>query len=175
MNETTQHESFLESFLVMIKTTKKIPEGIYNTGTFIFLDLDNFGECVRTMGWSEYTPNPISAFLTDEVEHYIHDRFNVLIWGLDQKRGTEEAIILSYEPIESIQVWCCDLIRDVKTIAEEFNANTSLSCGIATGIVSETKAIADNRSKTISRDPLRRLAYKALRQAKKKGGNRLMA
>jgi GGDEF domain-containing protein len=159
----------------MFKTTKKILKDIDNIGTFIFLDLDNFGECVKTMGWSEYTPNPISAFLTDEVEYYIHDRFNVLIWGLDQKRGTEEAIILSYEPLESIQVWCYKVIRDVKAIAEEFNANTSLSCGIATGIVSETKAITDNRTKTINRDPLRGLAYKALRQAKKKGGNRLIA
>jgi GGDEF domain-containing protein len=158
----------------MSKTKKRIHEDISHAGTFIFLDLDNFGECVRNMGWSEYTPNPISAFLTDEVERYIHERLSVLIWGLDQRRGTEEAIILSYDPIESIQAWCYDLIEDVKAIATELNASTSLSCGIATGIVSEIKAIADNRTKTIGRDPLRWLAYKALRQAKKKGGNRLI-
>jgi GGDEF domain-containing protein len=154
----------------MNNTKKRIPEDIYHAGTFIFLDLDNFGECARNMGWSEYTPNPITAFLTDEVERYIHERLSVLIWGLDPRRGTEEAIILSYEPIESIQAWCDDLIQDVKAIAEELNANTSLSCGIATGIVFERKAIADNRTKTIGRDPLRWLAYKALRQAKKKRG-----
>jgi len=33
-------------------------------GAGIFLDLDNFKEVMRKMGWSEFRPNPITGTLT---------------------------------------------------------------------------------------------------------------
>lgn len=54
-------------------------------GVIIVLDLDRFRKIVEEMGWSEYSPNPITGLLSNLVEELVHKHHAMVVYGLDWK------------------------------------------------------------------------------------------
>ena len=146
----------------------------YNIGTVIFLDLDGFKNCTEEMNWIRWTPNPITDFLSTQIIKFIYTYQAVHIWGLNEKEGTEECILIFWKKQSSIFDLLNNLRIDILNIAMKLRAPTSLSVGIATGQINNTKPINHNRKSDFKKDPLIYLAYKALRKAKKTGGNKIL-
>lgn len=119
----------------------------------IALDLDKFSEVTRKKGWTEYSPNPITRFLSHAVSAFAEKHHATVLCGLDFERGTEEA-----------QVYCSDpdteeIIADLEEMREEVEKmGTTLSVGIA----SVTSSIC---AKSLKDFPL---VKKALRESKRK-------
>ncbi len=137
------------------------------TATVVFGDLDNFSECMQKMGWTEYHPNRITAFLTEKAQRLIKIHQAVHLWGLDPNRGTEEFILAFFQAPQFVKKEMEQLQRDINDLAEELGAKTSLSIGMATGKLQRMKPLANNSKKELKKDPTVFLAYKALRKAKK--------
>ncbi|MDH5403210.1 MAG: hypothetical protein OEZ01_06180 [Candidatus Heimdallarchaeota archaeon] len=135
------------------------------------MDLDNFGECVKKMGWTRYSPNIITGTLTKEIEDFNWKYNGYPLWGYNSKEGTEEAILFTPSTIEEILPWCKYIVDLITKLSERKNLGTGLSIGMAFGKIIELKPITNNRTKTIRSDPIRNLAYLALRKAKKSGGS----
>nr|MDO8076715.1 hypothetical protein [Candidatus Freyarchaeota archaeon] len=49
-------------------------------GVGMFLDLDNFKEVMRKMGWSEFRPNPITGTLTQLVQRLAAKYNATVLW-----------------------------------------------------------------------------------------------
>jgi len=62
-------------------------------GTIVVMDLDKFEEYVRLHGLDPYKPNVITSTLSHLVNDFALKWRGVIIYGLDLKRGTEEAVI----------------------------------------------------------------------------------
>lgn len=135
-------------------------------GTVIMLDLDRFSEIVQERGWSEYSPNPATALLTQLVENFVRKWQGVVVYGLDEKRGTEEAVIEVpfVEPEE--------LVEDLRKIKEEIN---KLGVGI-TIVAVRGYVVAQPASQrdAYTLTPTRRQAHSILRKAKRRGGNTII-
>ncbi len=135
-------------------------------GTVIMLDLDQFGEIVRERGWSEYSPNPATALLTRLVESFVRKWQGVVVYGLDEERGTEEAVIEIpfVEPEE--------LVEDLKRIKEEINR---LGVGITiVAVRGYVVAQPSSQREAYTLTPARRQAHSVLRKAKRRGGNTII-
>jgi GGDEF domain-containing protein len=143
-------------------------------GTVVFLDLDNFKTCMEEKNWSEYTPNPITRYLTQEIMRYVREYRVLTLWGLDRNRGTEEAILFFQYEKEFVQDIIEELREDVMTLAHRHNAPTSLSAGLAEGKTPKVKKIKSHSKREFKKDLTIFLAYRALKKAKKKGGNRII-
>lgn len=138
-------------------------------GCIIIMDLDRFKELSKNKGWSEYTPNIITGTLTLLVENFIRRHLAVVIYGLDEKRGTEEVILeIPNYRIEDLDVIIEDL-EDIRRTMEELGG--SISIAITFGPMSGRPA--KNRREAYS-NPLRRRALKLLRKAKRSGGNKII-
>jgi GGDEF domain-containing protein len=144
---------------------------ISHYGTFVFLDLDRFHNCIDMKGWSEYKPNPISGFLTEELEKYVRKYRGLIIWGLDKHRGTEEAILFFYQNSKIIYELFENIRQEIKRLAEKLDAPTSLSIGMVRGPAPSIKRIKSHNKKEFKKDPHILMAYRALKKAKKNGGN----
>ena len=96
------------------------------------------------------------------------------LWGLNRKEGTEESLLYFSSSIEELYPILDDLRSDVYKLAREHQAPTSLSIGMSYGPILKLKPVRNNRKQTVRNDPTRILAYKALRQAKRKGGNKIV-
>lgn len=144
-------------------------------GTIVFLDLDRFGECIKEQNWDEYRPNEISGFLTDKLLEYITKFQAVHLWGINKKRGTEEAILLFLQEKEWVKSLFEDLRKQILKIAKKFDANTSLSVGIAYGSIRNLKVVKGHSRKEFIKNPTVYMAYKALKKAKKWGGNQVIS
>ncbi len=142
-----------------------------NFGIIVFLDLDNFKNSMRVKGWTRYSPNPITGYLTNKIVEYIRKFRAIDIWGLNRREGTEEAILFFYQDQDFVQDLMNTLREEIFTIANELNAPTSLSIGMCRGDVPKLKKITRHRKNEFKKDPAIFLAYKALKKAKKKGGN----
>jgi hypothetical protein len=142
-------------------------------GTIVFLDLDKFGECMDFMGWTRYTPNEITGFMTEKIMLWISTYFAVHIWGMNEKEGTEEAMLAFFQDPEEIYDLMESFRNEIFLLAQKIKAPTTLSIGISTGLINmdEIKPISHHRQSDISKDPTRRLAFKAIQKAKKMGGN----
>lgn len=143
-------------------------------GVVTFLDLDNFKHCVEEKNWSKYTPNPITRFLTVTIEQYIRKYRALSFWGLDQKRGTEEAILFFQYEKSFVLNLIDDLRKDIMNLAQQYNASTSLSAGLAEGKIPKIKNIKNHSKSEFKKDPTIFLAYRALKKAKKQGGNSIV-
>ncbi|KSW12700.1 hypothetical protein CF15_04080 [Pyrodictium occultum] len=136
-------------------------------GSIVMIDLDRFGEVVEERGWSEYQPNPATGLLTSLVESFLRKWHGVIVYGLDETRGTEEAVIEIplVEPVE--------LRRDLERIQRELN-----SIGVGVTIVAVKGYVlgkpARSRREAYTATPFRRYAASLLREAKRRGGNRLI-
>ena len=135
-------------------------------GTVIILDLDRFSELTSSKGWDEYKPNIITGTLTHLVEEFVRKHSANILYGLDSKRGTEEAVIeIPYTKPEEV-------IEDLRKIKYEIKKlGATLSIGIAYGPLEPIKP--RNRREAYS-GITRRKALKALREAKRRGGDKIV-
>lgn len=137
-------------------------------GTVVIIDLDRFGEVVEERGWSEYKPNPATGILTLLVEQFVRKWHGYVVYGLDYERGTEEAVveIPSTKPEE--------LVEDLEMIKEEVNRlGVGVTIVAVYGYVGLVHRSTDRRA-AYTATPTRRLAFKLLQKAKRRGGNTII-
>ncbi len=136
-------------------------------GTIVVIDLDRFGEIVEERGWSEYKPNPATGLLTLLVQRFVSKWQGVVVYGLDEERGTEEVVI------EIPMVEPEELREDLEEIRRELRR-----VGVTATIVAVRGYVglkpARTRREAYTGTPYRRLAVKLLNQAKRRGGDRLV-
>ncbi len=133
-------------------------------GVVVILDLDNFEKEVKKRGWSRWKPNEATGLLTQLATGFALKHRAVIIYGVDEKRGTEEFVMeIPYAKID-------DIIDDVKKIIVEMNKlNIKASAAIVEGLVGLKPA--RSRKEAYYGTPARRRALELLRKAKTKGGN----
>ena len=120
----------------------------------IALDLDKFSEVTKRKGWTEYSPNPVTRYVSHAVSEFAEKHHATILYGLDFERGTEEAQIYCSDPdLDSI-------ITDLETIRKTVKnmGETTLSIGIAS-------VTPDIPVKSLKDFPL---AKKALKESKRK-------
>lgn len=143
----------------------------------IYIDLDNFKRISQEKGWISYRPNEITGTLTHLIRDFVRRHHAEVLFGLDEKRGTEECMlrltgVLSYEKIiQDLQ----RILNKIKEIGEVCNCDATVSIGVARGPFTERKPTGPNQwSRTAIKGYTQRLARKALKKAKKQGGNRIV-
>ncbi len=136
-------------------------------GTIVMIDLDNFEEVVKRRGWSQWRPNDATALLTKLVMDLVTKWRAVVIWGLDEERGTEEVVleIPLTEPEE--------LKEDLERIREELG---KLGVGVSIVAIKDfvTLKEARNRREAYWGSHGRRRATKLLKSIKRKGGGKVL-
>ncbi len=143
----------------------------------IFIDLDNFKELSEKQGWVSYKPNEITGALTNLVTNFIRKHVGEVIYGLDEKRGTEECMLrltgaLSHDVIVSDLEYIANKIQET---GMECGCDASISIGVARGPYTPIRPTGPYQwSKKLFKGQAQRLAHKALRKAKKQGGNRIV-
>ena len=137
-----------------------------SNGTVVVVDLDKFEEITEEKGFDRYKPNIITGTLTQLIENFTRKWQAHILYGLDYERGTEEAVILipMVKPEEVIE----DL-ENIRRNIEKLGA--TLSIGVSYGPLDVIKA--RNRREAYSGLTVKR-ALKALREAKRKGGNKII-
>lgn len=136
-------------------------------GTIIMVDLDAFGEEVKRRGWDEYRPNDATALVTEWIKGFASKHRAVVVWGLDEERGTEEAVLEApfVEPEE--------LREELEQLRKALN-----SMGIKVTIVAVKGYLllkgARSRRDAYHSTPDRRRAKKLLERTKRRGGNRVV-
>ena len=120
----------------------------------IAVDLDKFSEVTRKKGWTEYSPNPVTRYLSHAVSDFAEKHHATILCGLDFERGTEEAQIYCSDPDLDLIITDLECIREtIKTMGE-----TTISIGIASVSVNiPFKSLIDFP-----------LAKKALKESKRK-------
>jgi hypothetical protein len=93
----------------------------------IAVDLDNFSEVTKKKGWTEYSPNPVTRYLSHALADFVRTHHAAVLHGLDFERGTEEAQIYCSDP--DLDEIITDLHKIRTTIASM--GETTLSVGIA--------------------------------------------
>ncbi len=135
-------------------------------GTVVILDLDMFEKITEERGYNRYKPNVITGTLTQLVESFVRKWNAYVIYGLDYLRGTEESVILI--PLTRPE----EVIKDLEQIRKEIEKlGASLSIGVSYGPIIAVKA--RTRREAYSNITVKN-ALKALREAKKKGGNKIV-
>lgn len=142
--------------------------------TCVYLDLDNFGQVINEKPWPEYSPNPITKIMTTSVKFLISRYFCTPLWGLDEKRGTEECILLFEQSPNTIMDDLRKLQTEIKRKADETNTKTSLSIGVTEGKIKPVKPFTKMNKSIIKKYQLLYSAYNALKSAKKQGGNTIV-
>ncbi|RLF04977.1 MAG: hypothetical protein DRJ60_06310 [Thermoprotei archaeon] len=141
-------------------------------GITVFLDLDRFKEITRSMGWTEYKPNIITGSLTHLIEEVASRLRGIVIHGLDEERGTEEAIIKFIEADENEVLKSLEKIRrEIERLGRESGSNATLSIGVYIGPITSMKPQPLSEAK---KAPEVVMALRALKKAKKMGGNRIV-
>ncbi len=136
-------------------------------GVVIVMDLDRFGEVVEERGWSEYSPNPATGLMTLLVERFVSKWRAVVVYGLDPERGTEE-VVLEIPLVEPEEV-----LPDLEEIRRRLN---EVGVGVTIAVVRGPVGLkpARSRREAYYGTPARRLAVRLLREAKRRGGNRVV-
>ncbi|WXG41275.1 MAG: hypothetical protein WED07_11005 [Candidatus Freyarchaeum deiterrae] len=141
-------------------------------GAGIFFDLDKFKETMKKMGWTEFKPNAITGNLTQFIQMFASKHNANILWGLDQERGTEEAYLEIVEPdTEEISADLEVIRKKIEELGKETKSNAHLSIGVAYGKIGNVKP---RSRRELTRTPLGNGAWKALHEAKKTGGNKIM-
>lgn len=135
-------------------------------GTIVIMDLDNFSEVIKERGWSEWRPNDATALLTELVRSFASKWGGAVIWGLDEERGTEEAVIeIPYVEPEELKE---DLENIRRRLAE---------LGVSISIVAVKDYVfpkEEDRRRAYWSTPGRRRAKKLLEKLKRSGGGLLI-
>jgi hypothetical protein len=140
----------------------------------VFYDLDHFTECMQNKGWHRYWPNPLTGYLTEATVDLLHDFHACHIWGMNENEGTEEALIVFFHPYHQVIPRLESIRKKVFEIAQDCKADTTLSIGTALGIIHDLKPILHHQNRAFRKDPVLYMAFKALRTAKKRGGNQII-
>ena len=142
----------------------------------IYLDLDNLGEIVKKKRLNEYKPNIITGQITNLILRFAWENNATIIFGLDEKRGTEEAIleIIGEYDLDKILEELDKLRKEVERIGIETKTNVTASIGVGVGYMPARIALKIRKRKEISNTPTRYLAKKALEKAKKEGKNKII-
>jgi len=136
-------------------------------GTIIVMDLDKFEEFVRLHGLDPYKPNVITSTLSHLVNDFALKWQGVIIYGLDWKRGTEEAIIeIPFIHPNEVKE---DLDKIYSTI-KDLGASITI---IAIYDYVSAKPARDRREAYYG-TPSRARAIRLLRKFKRKGGDIVM-
>ncbi|MFW9990438.1 MAG: hypothetical protein ACFFD4_00120 [Candidatus Odinarchaeota archaeon] len=143
----------------------------YGTLVIVFLDLDNFAKVSEMHGWNRYSPNPCTGTLTDQVEEFTVRFHGTVVWGLNRREGTEEALVW----LNNVNV--DEIVMDVDAIRQRIES-LGLGCTLSAGIV-YSRASEEHfkprefqrRSWKIFQHPLALLAKKTCNRSKRKGGN----
>lgn len=92
----------------------------------VAVDIDDFSRVTREKGWSPYSPNPVTRYLSHAISDLVHTHHATLLHGLDFERGTEEAQIYCSSPDMN------RLIIDVEEMRTQVFSlsGTTLSVGI---------------------------------------------
>ena len=143
----------------------------------IFIDLDNFKEISEKQGWVSYKPNEITGALTFLVTKFVRKYLGEVIYGLDEKHGTEECMLrltgaLAHDEIvDDLE----NIIQEINEIGLNCGCDASVSIGVASGPYTPIKPTGPYQwSKRLFKGFAQRLAHKALKKAKKQGGNRIV-
>ena len=131
------------------------------------MDLDNFEEIVKSRGWSQWRPNDATALLTKLVYDFVRKWGAVVVWGLDEERGTEE-VVLEIPFVEPEEVR-----EDLEKVREELS-----KVGVSVSIVAVRDFVvlrrAKDRREAYWSTPGRRRATKALKALKRRGGGKVL-
>ncbi len=133
-------------------------------GTIVVMDLDRFSELVEKKSWSEYKPNIITGTLTSLIEWFVSKWRAVVVFGLDEERGTEE-VVLEIPGVEPEELR--EDLEHIRRRIEELGA--SITIVAVKGYVGLKPA--KNRRNAYYGTPSRALAHKLLKKAKRRGGN----
>lgn len=146
-----------------------------NDSLVVFMDLDNFKEISSSQGWTKYNPNIITGSMTELVRKLIRNHFGTIVHGLNQEEGTEECMIIFTAPNFDVLLNDLEEIRsEIEKLGKESGTNATISIGVARGPIYETKPARSRKKQHLYNDPIRALAKKALNEAKKKNGNRII-
>jgi len=143
----------------------------------IFIDLDNFKEISEKQGWVSYKPNEITGTLTELVANLVRKYIGEVIYGLDEKHGTEECMIrltgaISYDNLTTDLE---NIVTEISEIGAECGCDATLSIGVARGPYTPIRPTGPYQwSKKLCKGQAERLANKALKKAKRLGGNRII-
>jgi GGDEF domain-containing protein len=95
-----------------------------------------------------------------------------ILWGLDQERGTEEAYLEVVEPDTEELYNDLEIIRKkIEKLGKETKSQAHLSIGVAYGKIENIKP---RSRRELIRTPLGKKAWKALKEAKRTGGNKII-
>jgi c-di-AMP phosphodiesterase-like protein len=143
----------------------------------VYLDLDNFEEIAEKQGWQSYKPNDITGSLTKLVTDFVRKYHGEVLFGLDEQRGTEECMIRLIGELyhDEIVKDLKEIVDTIKQLGKETKSEATLSIGVARGPFVPTKPIGPYQwSKRVLKGTAQRMARRALRKAKKQGGNRII-
>jgi hypothetical protein len=92
----------------------------------VAVDLDDFSTVTRQKGWTPYSPNPVTRYMSHAVSRLAQTHHATLLHGLDFERGTEEAQIYCSSPDMDV------LLRDLEEMRATIVSlsGTTLSVGI---------------------------------------------
>ncbi|MEM1761768.1 MAG: hypothetical protein QW043_04255 [Desulfurococcaceae archaeon] len=138
-------------------------------GLIVALDLDEFGEYVKSRGLDPYRPNVVSGELTRLIEEFAWKHRGVVVFGLSPERGTEEALIEIPYSLEVLESVVKDL-EGIKARVEEHGV--TLSAVVLLDYVPGRPT--RSRREAYHGTPGRRRAWKALRCLKRRGGSKIL-
>jgi GGDEF domain-containing protein len=146
-----------------------------NDSLVVLMDLDNFKEISTSQGWTKYSPNIITGNLTELVRKLIRNHFGTIVHGLNQEEGTEECMIVFTAPnFNDLLNDLEEIRREIEKYGKESRTNATISIGVARGRVFDMKPARSRKKEHLYNDSIRALAKKALNEAKKKNGNKII-
>ena len=143
----------------------------------IFIDLDNFKKISEDQGWVAYKPNDITGSLTSLITKFVRKHLGEVIYVLDEKHGTEECMLrltgaLAHEEIINDLEY---IITEINNVGQNCGCDASLSIGVSRGPYTPIRPTGPYQwSRRLFKGQAQRLAHKALKKAKKLGGNRII-
>jgi len=141
-------------------------------GITAVLDLDRFEKVMKAMGWSEYKPNVVTGSLTRLVEELASKLGGIVVHGLDEERGTEEAVIKFVGADVGEVLRELERVRlEIERIGKESGSNATVSIGVYVGPIT---CLKPQRPSEAKKAPEVMMALRALKKAKKRGGNRMV-
>lgn len=143
----------------------------------IFIDLDNFKEISKRQGWVSYKPNEITGTLTLLVREFVRKYLAEVIYGLDEKHGTEECMLRLTGALDHNKIIndLEQIVNEIQEIGIKCNCEATVSIGVSRGPYTPIRPTGPYQwSKRLFKGQAQKMAHKALRKAKKQGGNRIV-
>lgn len=139
---------------------------------FVVLDLDHFGEITKKASWTQYKPNIVSGLLTELVTELLSKHHGTHLKGINYQRGTEEAVLFFSSPDPQVLQEDLETLRKrIQLLQGDLGFSVTISIGIAFG---PSLHMRISETSELTQIPLYKSAYKALRKAKKQGGDRII-